>query len=259
MEPILTLKNIGFRYGDIWTLKGINLKVNVGEILGILGPNGSGKSTLLKIMDGMLPSQEGKILFKDRPLTSLKRSELAREVAMVAQENHFRFSFSALEVVLMGRFPYLTRFQFEGEKDMEVALNALRATHALDLAERPIHELSGGERQRILIARALTQEPKIILLDEPTSFLDLKYKREIFQLISSLSLEKGLSVVVVSHDIDLAAQYSQRLMMLKNGSIFEKGEPNKVITESNIEAVYDCPVLVDKNPVTGRPRVVLLP
>lgn len=257
MEPILTLKNIGFRYGDTWALRGINLMVHAGEILSILGPNGSGKSTLLKIMDGMLASQEGEILYKKRPLKSLKRFELAREIAMVAQENHFRFSFSALEVVLMGRFPYLTRFRFEGEKDMEVALNALRATHTLDLAGRPIHELSGGERQRILIARALTQEPQMILLDEPTSFLDLKYKREIFQLISSLSMEKGLSVVIVSHDIDLAAQYSQRLIMLKGGSIFEKGEPNKIITETNIEAVYDCPVLVDKNPVTGRPRVVL--
>ncbi len=176
---------------------------------------------------------------------------------MVAQENHFRFSFSALEVVLMGRFPHLKRWQFEGERDLEVALNALSATHSLELAERSIHELSGGERQRVLIARALAQEAKIILLDEPTSFLDLKYKREIFRLISSLSRKKGLSVVVVSHDIDLAAQYCQRVMMLKDGSIFEMGEPDRVITASNIEAVYECPVLVDKNPATGRPRVSL--
>jgi len=255
MEPILTLKDIGFRYGQIRALKDISFQVRAGEILGILGPNGSGKSTLLKIMDGILTPPEGEILIRDKSLASLKRSALAREVAMVAQENHFRFSFSALEVVLMGRFPHLKRLQFEGARDMEVAYNALKATHALELAERSIHELSGGEKQRVLIARALAQEPRVILLDEPTSFLDLKYKRETFRLISSLSSEKGLSVVLVSHDIDLIAQYCHRLIMLKHGSIYEMGEPEKVITASNIEAVYECPVLVDTNPSSGRPRV----
>jgi iron complex transport system ATP-binding protein len=259
VEPILTLKNVGFRYGQLWALKGINLRVEAGEILGILGPNGSGKSTLLKTMDGLLVPQEGEIFIHKRALTRLRRSSIAREVAMVAQENYFRFSFSTLEVVLMGRFPHLKRLQFEGERDLEVASEALKATHTLELSERSIHELSGGEKQRVLIARALAQEPRIILLDEPTSFLDLKYKRDIFQLISALSSDKGLSVVVVSHDIDLAAQYCHRLMMLKNGSVYEMGEPDKVITASNIEAVYDCPVLVDKNPATGRPRVTLLP
>lgn len=259
MEPIVTLKNIGFRYDQIWALKGVSLQVNRGEIVGILGPNGSGKSTLLKIMNGILTSQEGEVLIHNRPLSNYRRSHIARAVAMVAQESHFRFSFSVLEVVLMGRFPHLRRFQFEGDKDMAVALNALKATHALELAERSIHELSGGEKQRALIARALAQDPDIILLDEPTSFLDLKYKREIFQLISFLSREKGLSVVVVSHDIDLAAQYCHRVMMLKNGSIYKMGEPSEVITAANVEAVYDCPVLVETNPVTGRPRVMPLP
>jgi iron complex transport system ATP-binding protein len=258
MEPILSLKDVGFRYEEIWAVRGINLQVHAGEILGILGPNGSGKSTLLRIMDGILIPQEGEILIKGKHISGFRRSSLAKEVAMVAQENHFRFSFSVLEVVLMGRFPHLKRLQFEGEKDLDVALHSLSATHALELAERSIHELSGGEKQRVLIARALAQEPKTVLLDEPTSFLDLKYKREIFQLISSLSKKQGLSVVVVSHDIDLAAQYCHRLIMLKNGSIYEMGEPHKVITESNIQAVYDCPVLVDKNPATGRPRVSLV-
>ena len=180
---------------------------------------------------------------------------MAREVAMVSQENYFRFSFSSLEVVLMGRFPHLKRLQFEGERDLEIAFDSLKATYAQELAERSIHDLSGGERQRVLIARALAQEPKVILLDEPTSFLDLKYKREIFRLISSLSREKGLSVVIVSHDIDLVSQYCHRLILLKNGLIYEMGEPEEVITASNIEAVYECPVLVDENPSSGRPRV----
>jgi len=259
MEPILTLKNVGYRYGQIQAIKGIDLQVHGGEILGILGPNGSGKSTLLKVMDGILVPQEGEILIEDSPFAAFGRSHLAREVAMVAQESHFRFSFSTLEVVLMGRFPHLKRLQFEGKGDMEVAMGALNATHTLEFAERSIHELSGGEKQRVLIARALAQEPRVILLDEPTSFLDLKFKREIFQLISNLSLEKGLSVVVVSHDIDLTSQYCRRVIMLRNGSIYEMGEPEEVITAANIEAVYDCPVLVDKNPATGRPRVTPLP
>jgi iron complex transport system ATP-binding protein len=259
MEPILTLKNVGYRYGQIQAIKGIDLQVYGGEILGVLGPNGSGKSTLLKVLDGILVPQEGEVLIEDSPFAAFGRSHLAREVAMVAQESHFRFSFSTLEVVLMGRFPHLKRLQFEGKRDMEVAMDALRATHTLEFAERYIHELSGGEKQRVLIARALAQEPRVILLDEPTSFLDLKFKREIFQLISSLSLEKGLSVVVVSHDIDLTSQYCRRVIMLKDGSIFKTGVPNEVITASNIEAVYDCPVLVDKNPATGRPRVTPLP
>ncbi len=257
MESRLSLKNVGFRYGQDWAVRGIDLKLVPGEILGILGPNGSGKSTLLRLMDGLLAPQEGEIQVQGNNLTRMTRSGIAREVAMVAQEQHFRFSFTALEVVLMGRFPHLRSLQFEGDKDMEVAFGALEATHALELAGRSIHELSGGEKQRVLIARALAQEPNIILLDEPTSFLDLKYKRETFRLISSLSRDKGLSVVVVSHDIDLSGQYCHRVMMLKEGAPFKVGTPEEVITEANIEVVYDCPVLVDRNPATGRPRVSL--
>jgi len=258
VEPVLTLKHVGFRYERIWALRNIDLQVHAGEILGVLGPNGSGKSTLLRVMDGILLPQEGEVLIQGKTLSGLRRPRVAREIAMVAQENHFRFAFSALEVVLMGRFPRLKRFQFEGERDLEVALKALHSTRTSELAERSIHELSGGEKQRVLIARALAQEPRVVLLDEPTSFLDLRYKVEIFQLISSLSRDKGLSVVLVSHDIDLAAHFCHRLVMLKKGSIFEIGEPDRVITTANIEAVYDCPVLVDKNPATGRPRVNLL-
>ena len=158
----------------------------------------------------------------------------------------------------MGRFCHLTRLQFEGKRDIEIALLSLESMQALELAERSIHELSGGEKQRVLIARALAQEPEIILLDEPTSFLDIKFKREIYGLLSSLSQEKGLSVVVVSHEIDLAAQYCQRLAILRNGHLFKVGTPEEVITTSNIETVYDCPVLVDRNPATGSPRVNLV-
>jgi iron complex transport system ATP-binding protein len=258
VDPVLTFRQLGYRYGDIWALKDLELAIRPGEFVAVLGPNGSGKSTLLKVVDGILAPQAGEVLLRDRPVSAYSRVALAREVAMVAQENHFRFSFSALEVVLMGRFPYLKRFQFEGRADMEVAYKALRATHCLDLAERSIHELSGGEKQRVLIARAVAQEPMLILLDEPTSFLDLRYKREIFDLISSLTQGSGLSVLVVSHDIDLAAHYSDRIVLLKQGQIYSEGAPEEVITVPNIEAVYGCPVIVDKHPATGSVRVSLL-
>ena len=255
MEPILKLNNISFKYEDKDVLKNIDLDVNPGEILGILGPNGSGKSTLLRIMDGILTPQSGEILINGESYHGLKRSHLAREVAMVAQENHFRFSFSCIEVVLMGRFPHLKRLQFEDHNDLKIAMESLKATHALEFAERSIHDLSGGERQRVLIARALAQEPGVILLDEPTSFLDLKFKREVFKLIASLSKEKGLGVAIVSHDIDLVAQYCSKVVLLKNGSVYRTGDPDTVVTAENIEYVYECPVLVDRNPLSGRPRV----
>jgi len=134
----------------------------------------------------------------------------------------------------------------------------LQATQCLELADRSIHELSGGERQRVVIARALAQEPKLLLFDEPTSFLDLRFKREIFQLINTLSRKNGIGVVVVSHDLDLAAQYCSRIAMLKGGSIYKQGTPEQVITSSNVESVFDCPVQVDKNPITRKPRVSVL-
>ncbi len=258
MEPILSLRNVGFRYDGRFTLKEIDLDIHKGEFLGVLGPNGSGKSTLLRLMDGLLIPQEGEVRFRDRPLASRKRKGLAKEVAFVAQESVFRFTFSVLEVVLMGRAPHLGRLQFEGKTDIDTALHSLETMNALDLAERSIHELSGGEKQRVLIARALAQEPQVLLLDEPTSFLDIKFKREIFDLLSSLNKRDGLTIVVVSHDIDLAAHYCQRLIMLKDGYLFSVGTPEATITAANVESVYDCPVLVDRNPATGSPRVNII-
>jgi len=258
MEPVLKLRGVGFDYNSTLVLRDVGLDVGKGELLGILGPNGSGKSTLLSLMDGILKPRQGDVEVTGVPLGALGRGAIARKIAMVAQENQFRFSFSVMQVVLMGRFPYLKWLRSEGEQDIAVARAALEVTHCLGLADRPIHALSGGERQRVLIARALAQEPQVILLDEPTSFLDLKFKREIFQLIGRLSREKDLSVVVVSHDIDLVAQYCSRILMLKDGTVFKVGEPHQVITAPNIEAVFECPVRVEPHPVTGRPRVSVL-
>lgn len=257
MEPLLTLKEVSFKYEDSWILNGLSLQACEGEILGVLGPNGSGKSTLLKVMDGALQPQRGEVLLGSRSIFSLSRFDVARQIALVAQEHYFRFAFSVLEIVLMGRFPHLRRLQFESEQDVEIALNALEATNTLHLANRSIHEVSGGEKQRVLLARTLAQEPRVVLLDEPTSFLDLKHKRELFGLIASLSGERKLAVVLVSHDIDLVARYCHRIVMMKDGAILHTGPPEEVLTPEKIEAVYECPVLVDTNPATGKPRVSL--
>jgi iron complex transport system ATP-binding protein len=258
VEPILSLDGVEFGYGSEPILENIDLQVTPGQVMGILGPNGSGKSTLLSLMDGILTPNRGSVRVNGIAIEDMRRSEIARRVAMVSQEHHFRFDFSVLEVVLMGRFPHMGRLQFESVRDMEVVRNVLQDTSCLELAERSIHALSGGERQRVLVARALAQEPSLILLDEPTSFLDLKFKRQIFRLIDRLSSEKSLGVVVVSHDMDLVAQYCTEVTLLKDGSIYRTGKPSEVITAGNVEAVFDCPVRVDRNPETGRPRVSII-
>ncbi|MFP3928139.1 MAG: ABC transporter ATP-binding protein [Desulfobacteraceae bacterium] len=259
MGAILSVEQAGYRYGEVWALREVSLDVYPGELLGVLGPNGSGKSTLLRLMDGILPPHQGLVRFRGSPISRLSRAEVARNVAMVAQESHFRFSFSVLEVVLMGRFPHMKRMRFEDEHDLVVARESLKATDASGLEERDIHAVSGGERQRVLIARALAQEPSVLLLDEPTSFLDLRYKREIFRLTSSLARDQGLGVAVVTHDIDLAAQYCDRLVVLKEGLVVRTGSPEAVITAETIENVYECPVMIDTHPGTGRPRLTLMP
>jgi len=258
MDSELILKDVYFRYNSQWCLEGINFELNRGEIVGIIGPNGSGKSTLLKIMDGLLRIQKGEIILFDKPLSRYRRGAIARRIAMVPHEETFRFSFVVSEVVLMGRFSHLGLFPFEGREDLEIANQSMRLTGTLNLANRSIHELSGGEKQRVLIARALTQKAQIILLDEPTSFLDIRHKVEIFELISYLTLTQGLSVIIVSHDISLAAQYCHRMLLLDKGNVYKIGKPAEVITADNISTVYQCPVLVDNNPISKTPRVTIL-
>jgi len=258
VDRILELQDVGFRYEKNWVVRGIRLQIKRGTFLGIVGPNGSGKSTLLKIMDGILHPQEGDVLFEGISLMKMKRTQIAKKISMVTQETHFHFNFSVLEVVLMGRFPHLGIFKFEGKRDLDIAKEALRLTDSIDFAHRPINTLSGGEKQRVLLAKTLAQEPEIVLLDEPTTFLDLRYKTEIFEIISSLIKEMGLTVVVVSHDIDLVSQYCKEVLLLKDGKVFDMGTPKDVINSENLRELFDCQILVDLNPITGTPRVNLI-
>jgi len=255
---MVTLKDAGFRYGEEWVLRDISFEVPKGEFMGIIGPNGSGKTTLLKMIDGILHPQEGQIYINGMPGARFKREELARIVAVVPQDTQMTFPFTVEEVVLMGRAPHLGKLRFEGENDFRIAHEAMRVTDTLSLMRRSMNALSGGERQRVLIARALAQEPQIMLLDEPTALLDIRHQMEFFDLIKSLNRDQALTVIAVTHDINLAAHFCDRIILLRAGRMFCMGSPHDVIKEANIKEVYEANVAIDENPVTGKPRVTLL-
>jgi len=255
---MISVSKVSFRYVDRWVLRNISFSVPRGEFLGVIGPNGSGKTTLLKSLNRTLAPQEGDVFIGGVNVRDIKRKELARVVSMVPQEAHMVFSFTVLELVLMGRAPYLKGFGFEGEKDYEIARRAMEMTDTVDFSSRELGALSGGEKQRVLIARSIAQEPDVMLLDEPTSFLDIKHQIEIYDMIKGLSSTNDLTIVSVSHDINLAAYYCDRILLLNRGRVHKTGSPEEVVTKENIEGVYGCQVIVDKNPLTDKPRVTPL-
>jgi iron complex transport system ATP-binding protein len=228
-----------------------------GEMLGVIGPNGSGKSTLLRLLSGVLQPSSGDVRVYGRPLAAYARREIGRAIAVVPQETMIEFPFSVTEVVLMGRSPHLGGFAFEGDRDMQVARDAMQRTGVLDLASRSIHELSGGERQRVVLARALAQEAGILLLDEPAAFLDIRHEVEIYDLLRDLQRE-GRSVLTVLHDLNLAALYCDRVALLKAGRLVRVGTPAEVITYRTLTEVYETEVYVDTNDITGAVNVLPL-
>ena len=238
-------------------LRKVSLDVAAGELLAIVGPNGSGKSTLLRVLGGTMRPWQGTVELQGRALHSVDRRALARQVATVAQENTVAFRFTVLEIVLMGRAPHLGAFRFESRNDLEIAQAALDRFDLLPLAHRHIEELSGGERKRVFLARALTQEPGVMLLDEPTAFLDLKHVVGIFTRFRELASSRGLAVVATLHDLNAAAAYADRVMLLKAGQVVGYGSPAEVLTESNLRSVYETEIRVGKDPVTS--QLTILP
>jgi iron complex transport system ATP-binding protein len=256
---LLQLEDIALGYGSHVVVSGINLEVMPGEVLGLIGPNGSGKSTLLKGVSHVLTPLSGRVLIKGWDVAAITRSELARILAVVPQNAVLPEAFTAFEIVLMGRTPHLGLFRYEGHEDMSITWQAMGVTGTQHLAERRVGELSGGERQRLIIAKALAQEPELILLDEPTAQLDIKYQIEVLDLIRELCVEEGLMAVAAIHDLNLASQYCNCLVMLNGGGIHAQGSPEAVITAQNIREVYGAEVHIYPHPINALPTTLITP
>jgi iron complex transport system ATP-binding protein len=255
---LLNIDGVECCYGSIKILENVNLLVKEGDFVGIIGPNGSGKSTLLKSISRTLKPHKGTILLNDKDIYSLKSADVARQMAVVPQDNTVSFSFTALEVVLMGRSPHMSRFQMETENDMAIARKAMDLTNTWHLATRPVNELSGGERQRVIIARALAQKPKILLLDEPLTYLDIINQMEIMDLVKSLCVNEHIIVMTAIHDLNLAARYCNTAILLNKGRIFSAGRLDEVLTSENIKSVFKVDALVKKNLVTNSLYIIPL-
>lgn len=259
MRALLKINNVSGGYNKENVVKGVSLDINQGDFMGIIGPNGSGKTTLLRLTTRVLRPRAGNISFREEDIFHMDIKAFCRKVAFVSQEAATDFSFAVMEIVLMGRIPHLKRLQFETKKDFKIAEEALSATDIFNLKEKFIDELSAGERQRALIARALAQEPVLLFLDEPTAHLDIGHQIQILDLLKKLNHNSNLTIVMVLHDLNLAAMYCNRIALFDNGAIFKEGQPQEVLTYQNIERVYKTLVVVNNNPVTNKPNVVLVP
>jgi iron complex transport system ATP-binding protein len=254
-----SIKNLCFSYTESPILENINFDISSGENLGIVGPNGCGKTTLLKLLANLLKAGKGNIYFNKKDINHIKKIDLAKVIAFVPQFTEFVFSFSVFEIVLMGRTPFLKGIGFENKKDIEIAINSMLMTKVFDLKDKPINSLSGGEKQRVSLARALCQEPGVILLDEPNSHLDISYQIEMFSLLKRLNQEKGITVISVVHDLNLASLFCNRILLMKNRRILHDGSPNEVFTKENIKNVFNTSVEIDKIDRSQKVRISLLP
>lgn len=270
--PALEVRQLSFRYGSVrshpsgdraaWVINGIEFTVRQGEIVGVIGPNGSGKSSLLKLLAKLIRPQEGTIRLFGAELGALSRESISREVAYMPQDLSSDFPFSVLDTVLMGRFPYRhgglwNLVGWERREDLAVAEEAMAQTDVTHMANRMVNTLSAGERQRVLLARALAQVPRVLMLDEPTAHLDLNHQLEVCRILHRVHEQLQMTVLLVSHDINLASQYCDRILVMKQGAVVCIGSPQDVIHPRVLTEVYGCQVLVDVHPDTGLPRVSL--
>jgi iron complex transport system ATP-binding protein len=254
---MIELDNVSLGYNKRAILQGISMKAHSGRMLALVGPNGSGKSTLIKGMTRVVGLSSGHIMVDGRDIITMGQEELARLVATVPQTPVLPAAFTAFEVVLMGRTPHLGLLRYEGKRDLSIAWQAMEATHTEGFAQRRVGELSGGERQRLVIARALTQQPKVILLDEPTANLDINHQVEILDLVKNLCLDQGLAVVIALHDLNLAAQYCDWMVMLNGGRVHAEGTPSEILTATTIKEVYGAEVCVYPHPVNKLPTTLI--
>ena len=239
------------RQHDGFALHDVSFAIERGEILGVIGPNSAGKTTLVRLLTKVLAATSGEIFLDDRRLPDLSARALAQHVAVVPQELPQSFPFTVEQLVLMGRYPHGAGRLFETDADMAIAREAMATTGVLDLAAAPLESLSGGERQRAVIARALAQEPRLLILDEPTAHLDLRYQAACADLLERLGRDRGVTIVLISHDVNLAARLCDRLLLLAKGQVVRIGRPDAVLDESLLAQAFECPVTVEET-ATGR-------
>jgi iron complex transport system ATP-binding protein len=261
VTPLCEFRNVGFAYRDAapgrrpFEIGDLSLTVAPGEVLGLIGPNAAGKTTVIRLLSRVLVPSRGEIFLGGVPASRLGRAAVARQVAVVPQDVPQGFPYTVEQLVLMGRYPHAPGRFFESRDDLEIAREAMTLTGVEALAAEPLDRLSGGERQRVVLARALAQRPTLLVLDEPTAHLDLRYQTECVALLRRLHRDEGLGILLVSHDLNLAAEVSDRLLLMAGGSAVSVGTSEEVMQESVLEAVYGCRVVVDKHPATRRPTV----
>jgi iron complex transport system ATP-binding protein len=253
---MIQVKNLFFSYNEKSVLKSISFKVNEGEFVGIIGPNGAGKSTLLKLLNRILQPDSGSIEINRRKIQSYSRRELARLIGSVPQDFWVAFNFNALEIVLMGRYPHKSMWQSDSMMDRKIALSAMETTDCREFEDRDFLTLSGGERQSVVLASALAQEPKILLLDEPTNALDLKHQVHFYRILEKLRKEKNMTILTVTHDINLASQYCGRILILKNGKLAADGAVKDVLKKEIVQSVYEIPLQIFEHPQSGLPLIM---
>lgn len=247
-------------YGNEAVLTDVSFQIHRGELFGILGPNGSGKTTLLKMISGVLPYKKGNIMLKGHPLKTYSSKQIAKVIAVLSQHSSEAFSYSVKETVSLGRYAHQTGFFNEwSQEDEAIVQEVMSWTGVTSFQDQPIQLLSGGERQRVFLAQALAQEPEILLLDEPTNHLDLSYQKELLDLLRKWTREKGLTVVSIFHDLNLAGLYCDRLLLLENGKINRFDTPNEVLKQETIQAVYKTKIIKQSHPKVPAPQMVLLP
>ena len=259
MINILDINNISLEYRNKLIVDKVSFSVGPGEFFVIIGPNGAGKTSLLKLLSGLQKFSGGTITIKERDISGYTRRSLARIMAVVPQQIEIAFPFTVAETVVMGRTPHLGILGMEGENDYHLAEEAMQFTDVAHLAERKLFQLSGGELQRVIIARAICQQPEIILLDEPTTALDPAHQLRIMDLMEKLRRRQDTTVVMVSHDLNLAAMYGDRIMLLKDGRVVETGPPQVVLNKKLLEETYGCRMHVDENPLGPVARVTPVP
>jgi iron complex transport system ATP-binding protein len=254
---MLEVRDIHFSYAEPF-IKGVSFDVHRGELLAIVGPNGAGKSTLLKIILGMLRPAGGSVMLEGASITKMPRRKFAQIIGYVPQSADVLFPLTAMEYVLQGRFAQGRILGFESDEDVEEARHAMELTDSTEFARCLVSELSGGERQRVMLARALASRPRLLALDEPVANLDIAHQLKMFDLARRLISTSEMGAIVVTHELNLAAEFATRVLMLKRGEVRALGKPGEVMNEKTINDVFDADVLIDKNPVTGAPRITLL-